>query len=376
MRIGPIAAVREGAGASVAADISLGGRTDRIFFRANDAPLAESIEAFATVALLPCMAAGCDCVIDRPVSDRWLDGVGGIQTALPSLDSELSAVRLIGAVPRPTPGPAAPGVGAFFSGGVDSFYTVLGHLDEITHLVMVHGLDIPLGNRAMRRKVSETLRRVAGALEKEFVEVETNCRSLSDHYVDPHWTYGALLAAVSHVLSPVLGRMYVPSSGKVDAMDPWGSRPDLEPLWSTETLEVCIDGCGATRVEKTASVARSEIALGSLRVCWKVRRGSYNCGRCEKCLRTMVNLYAVGALERCPTFPARLNPRRLYQLKIRRPGAREYARQNLDALEAEGLDPRLCLALRRVVGGASGGKWRGNLRWLLDSCLWRLSLSR
>jgi hypothetical protein len=343
-----------------------------LFFRTSDAPLAESIEAFAGMGLVPCMAAGCDCVVDRPISARWLAGVEGIQNALSSWRPEFRPVSLVGAAPRTPSEPPAPGVGAFFSGGVDSFYTVLRHQDEITHLVTMYGFDIRLDNHAVRRQVSKTLREAAGALGKEFVEIETNFRSFSDRYVSLHQTYGTLLAAIAHVLSPVIGRMYVAASGGTYDVDPWTSRPEVDHLWSTEAVEICLDGCEATRVEKVAAIAQSDTALRSLRVCWKNRKGSYNCGRCEKCLRTMISLYAAGALERCPTFPRALSPRRVYQTEVKGADGRFYARQNLEALEAKGLDPRLCLALRRAVGGKSGGRWRGNGRWLLDSCLWFL----
>jgi hypothetical protein len=167
--------------------------------------------------------------------------------------------------------------------------------------------------------------------------------------------------------------MYVAASGGPDDTDPWGYSPDLQALWSTEAVEICLDGCEATRVEKVAAITQSDIALKSLRVCLRSRKGLYNCGTCEKCLRTMISLYAAGALERCTTFPRTLTPRRVYQMKIAGQWARLYARQNLEALEEKGLNPRLCLALRRAAyGRGKGGKSEGTRRWLIDSVLWRL----
>jgi len=353
--------------------MTLSGETERVFFRTKDAPLAESVEAFAGIALVPCMATGNDCLLDRPVSAKWLAGVAGIQSTLSSWVADFAPIRLAGASPRSHAVAPGRGVGALFSGGVDSFYTVLKHKDEITDLVLMHGFDMRLDNHATRERVSATLRETARALGKRFIEVETNVRSFSDRWASLRWTYGALLAGVAHVLSPVLGRMYIPSSGGGVHVSPWGSHPDLDPLWSTETLEILHDGCEVDRAQKTACIAQSEIALQSLRVCWRSRDGEYNCGRCEKCLRTMISLYAVGALERCRTFPPTLSPRRVYQIKLRLERARLYSRQNLEALEAKGLNPRLCMALRRLAyGRGRGGKWRGTFYWLLDSFLWSL----
>jgi hypothetical protein len=49
-------------------------------------------------------------------------------------------------------GSPAPGVACFFSGGLDSFHTLFKNLDKITHLIFVHGIDIPLNNSALRTR--------------------------------------------------------------------------------------------------------------------------------------------------------------------------------------------------------------------------------
>ena len=49
-------------------------------------------------------------------------------------------------------GSPASGVGCFFSGGLDSLHTLFKNLDKITHLIFVHGIDIPLNNSALRTR--------------------------------------------------------------------------------------------------------------------------------------------------------------------------------------------------------------------------------
>src|SRR5574337_867736 len=44
-------------------------------------------------------------------------------------------------------------VAVFFSGGLDSFYTLLKRRNEIDSLVFIHGFDIPLENVALREQV-------------------------------------------------------------------------------------------------------------------------------------------------------------------------------------------------------------------------------
>jgi hypothetical protein len=84
-----------------------------------------------------------------------------------------------------------------------------------------------------------------------------------------------------------------------------GSRADLVPLWSTDRTAVHVDAAELGKLGRAAVVADDPVALAHLKVCW-VRDGSRNCGRCEKCLRTMTCLAVAGALERTDRFDAPL----------------------------------------------------------------------
>jgi hypothetical protein len=50
-------------------------------------------------------------------------------------------------------------------------------------------------------------------------------------------------------------------------------------------------------------VAKSDVAMRHLRVCWENRDGTYNCGTCRKCIRTQIALRIAGRLEACETLP-------------------------------------------------------------------------
>jgi hypothetical protein len=152
------------------------------------------------------------------------------------------------------------------------------------------------------------------------------------------------------LLSGQLKTMYLPATHTYAELFPCGSHPLLDPLWSTETLEIVHDGCEATRVEKVARIAQSGAALRYLRVCWENRDGAYNCGRCEKCLRTMISLRVAGALDRCATFDRPLDYGALSRLKLdayKRP----YFQENLEAVERGHQDPALAHGLRKLLDG-------------------------
>jgi hypothetical protein len=241
----------------------------------------------------------------------------------------------------------ARGVGCFFSGGVDSFYTALKHQDQISALVFVHGFDVPLANQDLRASVSRALRAAAAELGKPLIEVQTNIRTFSERYVP--WSeqyHGSALASVALLLAPMFGKFYIPASFPYSYLEPWGSHPLLDPLWRNEGMEVVHDGCEATRVEKVRSISASDTALRWLRVCWQNGGDAYNCGRCEKCLRTMVNLEVAGVLERCATFDRALDLREVARVPAPDACARMFVADNLRACEDRGDRPQLARALR------------------------------
>jgi hypothetical protein len=254
----------------------------------------------------------------------------------------------------------------FFSGGVDSFYTFLKRRDEITDLIFVHGFDVRLDDAPLRRMTSEMVRRVASRFGKRVVEVETNLRSLLDPYA--HWrdhAHGAALATVGHLLSGSFGRIYISAAYSYAGLMPNGTHPLLDPLWSTEALDFVHDGCEASRLDKVAFIAQHEVALENLRVCWKNSDGAYNCGRCEKCMRTMIGLYVVGALDRCTTFDRPLDPKRVRRMVVPDAHRRTYLEEMLEILEGKPDDLGICRALRRVVN-------RPQWQVRLEDCLKRM----
>jgi lipid II:glycine glycyltransferase (peptidoglycan interpeptide bridge formation enzyme) len=195
------------------------------------------------------------------------------------------------------------GVACFFSGGLDSFYTLLKNLDEVTHLIFVRGFDINLANQALRMRASQAGREVARELGKTLIEVETNLRSFSDPLVNWDQYHGAALASVGLLFQHLFRKILIPSSFTYSELFPWGTHPLLDPLWSTELTRFEHDGCEATRTDKAGYVSKYETAMKWLRVCWNNPKNAYNCGRCEKCQLTMANLHAAGALGRCRTLP-------------------------------------------------------------------------
>jgi len=361
---------------TLTATVEIGDSRHEIYYRTPPGPLGEGGNVLLAATLVPAMGVGRPLRIPAPLSEKMLQGMTSIQEVLQCWYAGYESIP-IEAESRPDPPDSRPrGVGCFFSAGVDSFYTLLQHQQEIDTLIHIHGFDIRLEDRALREKVTASIRQAARDLGKDLIEVETNLRAFSDRYACwPTHQFGAALASVAHLLAPRLRKVYLPASLSYLELDPCGSHPLLDPHWSSENLEIELDGAEATRLEKVGRIAESETALNWLRVCWQNTDGAYNCGQCEKCLRTMIELELQGALQRCRTFD-RLDPRLVARIDVTNKYQKIFVLENLKVAEAQAKNPELIHALRQA---RDRRYYRGPRRWInlaLARIPWLRSLYR
>ena len=197
---------------------------------------------------------------------------------------------------------------AFFTGGVDSFFTALAPRaasERIEALIFIWGFDIPLSSDAAWRTALDGNLAAARKLGVPLIPVATNLRET--RFRETNWTrlsHGVALAGVAQALGGELGTVLIPSSASQRDLRPWGSHPDVDPLFSSRRTRIIHDGAEWRRAEKTEQIAKSDVALGHLRVCYESADGK-NCGLCKRCYRTMLALEALGVLDRCATFDRR-----------------------------------------------------------------------
>jgi hypothetical protein len=251
--------------------------------------------------------------------------------------------------------------GAFFTAGVDSFYSVLcagaaagspapGQGPGLQHLVYVWGFDIPLRNAPAFHRKREALERVATQLGKTLTIAATNLRETALGKLG--WgavMHGPALGAVASLLENQLSSILLSaSSNAIDSSTPWGTHPLTDSLLSSNRMRVVRAAGDVSRFEKTARVAQSKVALEHLHVCWK-EANDRNCGACEKCLRTMTALEVLGALRNTSCFPdSRRLMERLKSIRVREPLAIPLWMEMKDPALAHGrID--LAAAIDRVV---------------------------
>ncbi len=322
--------------------------------------LHEAGDPFVVGFLVACMFEGENIHVDAPVSSALLANLHRAQNVLASwyddfrpvdvTASEVVAVR-----------PAAStenGLGCCFSGGVDSWYSLLKHQTDITDLLLIQGFDIATDNTLLWEQAASTARRVGREMGKRAITVSTNLRNLADKrrngwgrkFDGDFWgqaLHGSAIASVGLVLRDEFSTLIIPATHTEDRLRPWGSSPLLDPLWSDGRLAFVHDGCEASRVDKIRRIASNDIALETLRVCF-CNTDRLNCCECEKCHRTMMALRACGALDRATAFPIALDLGAARRLTIARHLLPRYE-EIMEAAELAG-DLELARTCRIILG--------------------------
>ena len=186
---------------------------------------------------------------------------------------------------------------SFFSGGVDSMFTLLKRLEELTHVVYIQGFDFLVDDASFSRAFERNASFVRN-VGKTIIPVGTNSNAFGCyHNLSILLTQGSVLASIALLLG--FPRAYVSSAFSYSELIPLGSHPLTDPLWSTKGVEIIHEGAETRRVDKVIKIAESPSALANLLVC--EHEVVHNCGKCEKCLRTMIPLQLIGIST--PAFP-------------------------------------------------------------------------
>jgi len=318
------------------------------------------------------MASGVGIGLEGPTSARLVSSLPTVVDILTAWNSRLERVSFPSLNPvasrRSSPGR----VGAFFSGGVDSFFAFLKNRDEVTDLIFIHGFDIPLDRVDLRRRAAESVDTVAAQFGVGVVHIETNLKPFLNTFVNWGLTgHGVAIATIGHLLAPIFERLYIASSVHYGDLFPWGTHPLLDPLWSSEVLEFVHHGCAARRIEKVEFIAGFDAALKNLRVChWGLglefdAESAPNCSRCEKCIRTMVSLEAVGKLSECTSFDRPLDHASVGALYAA-PEILPFFQENLEALRRRRVRPDLQRSLEKCLRRARRHSRRALRRNLFD----------
>ncbi|KIL49362.1 hypothetical protein [Jeotgalibacillus soli] len=203
-------------------------------------------------------------------------------------------------------------IGTGLSCGIDSFSTIYDHMDDhcpeeykISLLTFFnvgsHGSNG--GEKAIKlfNKRLTTVKKCAEELDFNLLILDSNISEiLNMNFQSTH-----TLRSISAVLAlQKLFRVYYYSSAvhlqnfKLDQNIGYYDTFTLNML-STETISFFSSCSSLTRVEKTHMISKYALVQRYLNVCVK---DGFNCGKCFKCLRTLLTLEIIGELEKYKTI--------------------------------------------------------------------------
>lgn len=188
-----------------------------------------------------------------------------------------------------------------FSGGVDATFSLLQHHNKALgrrnvhpHVaVLIKGFDIKLHNDAGFDIANNNVGAMLADLEIPHAVIETNWKA--DLCYNWRMEHAAGLIACLAQYQSICDVAVIGSDEGYDNIDiPWGSNPVTNPLFSSDAFQVRSEGAGYTRSKRVGFILNNSRIGRYLRVCWENAKTGKNCGRCEKCIRTQLNIRAYG----------------------------------------------------------------------------------
>lgn len=298
-------------GARLCVKIDIPGKEGYILWYETDAKYkdylcTERSDGFVVNLLLYAMEHQLDIECDQCLTERLYYQL--TEYLIPSISKNIDKYSLINILAPLDSSPlsSANAVGASLSGGVDSFYTLLRHINRkessfnITHLTFFNaGASGEFGGDEARTRYKERIEwihDVAEELDAEMICVDTNANELLHQNHEATHTFRTL--AIPLLLQKLFDKYYFSSGFSFrdfgfDKMDT--AHYDLLNIecLSTDTLTFYSSGGESTRLEKLEYISNFPITYKRLNVCVSE---AVNCSRCEKCRRTIVGLYAIGKL--------------------------------------------------------------------------------
>ncbi|MEM7444981.1 MAG: hypothetical protein AAF414_16795 [Pseudomonadota bacterium] len=281
-----------------------------------DVPDLQNLDPFAIAALFPTMEVGGTLRVHGAVSRTLMRNILDYQTvwSLAAPDLFRPFVLEVEAIDDSECKPPAsrPRTMLAFTAGVDSMLALCRNASgdageagyDIAATMMIRGMGVAPGNERDPAELTEDLRQISGRWNVPLAVIDTNIYEVIDK---PLATYGTWLASCLSVFSGAFDVGLVGSS-KVWYSPGWeisGSHPLVDPILSSGQMTIRNDEGLFGRGEKAALLARYPSALEDLRVCFNAKKDLPNCGRCEKCVRTML-CFAASGNEVPPAFPNQL----------------------------------------------------------------------
>jgi len=271
--------------------------------------LADRADAFLIGVLDYAVKKGENIKCNAPVSEDLLINVKTWIIPLLEKYADMHAIKIY-AEPIPECEECAGNIGTAVSGGIDSFYTILVNSEhEIENRRLTHLCINDVGNfnadygaerKNVRNERYDKAREIASECRLPLICTESNY--YEKFYVSEGPAKTILYGTFSVLcMKKFWKKFYMASSFDYEHLGVGRLKSSLEVMellfataFSTGELTMYIDGIELKRLEKTRKIANNSIVQRHLHVCLNKKE---NCGYCEKCKYTLIQLDAVGELK-------------------------------------------------------------------------------
>jgi hypothetical protein len=280
-------------------------------------------DAFLVGCLLPALHLGEKRIfIEQAICPFLKEGVGVAMNILShwtregGKEHQYTPIKIEANPRQNQPNLTPPRTGMVMSGGMDSLAALRlnrlnypkGHPGYVKDSFFLHGFDIGgVVERGMKYHVfdraMDAISKITRDADTRLIPVYTNLRHLCDErdlWLDSF--FGAVLAAMAHTFSTRINLMFIGSSYDIPNLHPCGSHPLLDPEYSSYGVRLRHRDYEMPRLEKIRIVSAWDVAFQNFRVCLANVPDRLNCGKCEKCVRTMTELTALGVLHKTRAF--------------------------------------------------------------------------
>jgi len=284
-------------------EVTEGNDKKALFFESNEPLWAVPpvMDDFAAVALCQyCSNKKADLFIDGTLTKSVLFHLDEFIKIWSNWRPDLFSPIKIGAknITADTPNRKKPAVLAF-SGGVDACFSLAAHQKKLLGVssreiglgVLIVGFDLKSDEKESIKIAYAGVKKALGAFGVPCAVIETNWQQS----FCPDWLMG-FAVGVSCVLQTLAGEY---SAGIISSsfnylqelkMQPHGSHMMINHFLGSYTFPIITTGGTHTRIERIGAIKAYPELIRNLRVCWQPEGGGTNCGVCEKCVRTRLEM--------------------------------------------------------------------------------------
>jgi hypothetical protein len=287
--------------------------------------LTDNCDPFVIATIFLAMSQGSDLIVHGQVSPSLLDNLEEFQAAWSSWKPKTYQKIIIKAEEEKEIESSIKNKRAItaFSGGVDSSFTAFSHTRgnhsrknlNLQAGLMVHGFDISIRQKEVFDRALQKSEIMLSSLGLVTIPLATNFRQV----IKLNWedVFATGVASCLHMVKKGFSIGLIPSSYPYrDVNFLWGSNPFTDLLLSSNSYRIIHDGAEFTRLNKIEQMLTWQEFLGNLRVCWQGNQKDRNCGRCEKCVRNILNFRVLNQ-GLPPCFEKDVTNQQIWNLKVK-----------------------------------------------------------